>query len=185
MRPIRTFFAIKLDMKTQTIFAKVIDVLKQVEQGKVVRWLAPENLHVTLKFLGDIHPTQSLALSYQVSKALRGIPPFKITFDSIGLFPTKQNPHVVAVEVHYSTMLQNLYAAVEKGGVTAGFPAESRPTRPHMTIGRIRGRQVPILEYDIHASKTSMLVDHIILYQSQMDRKGVKYIPLETLKLTS
>jgi 2'-5' RNA ligase len=133
--------------------------------------------------LGDIQQSQVLTLSHQITRALRGLPPFRLEFGNVCPFPSKQRAHVIAIEIVYSQALQDLFKALEEGILATGFPAELRPARPHLTIARFRDRHIPAIELNLAANKIGMLVDKLTLYKSVLNSKGASYIALQQVLL--
>lgn len=191
MAAIRAFLAIDLDANTRTVVAQAIDILKKMPGGRDVRWISPENTHLTLRFLGNIQISQTLTLKLQMQKVLRQFPPFRIELGKVGLFPSMRNPKVVAIDIVYSQLLQNLFTSVEKAVVASGFPGENRPARPHISIARIREdshmrtlTQGPSqFNLDLTPAKLGFRVHEVVLFQSITHRDGVKYIPIDRIAL--
>ncbi len=105
-----------------------------------VRWVAPENLHLTLKFLGDT-PTSNIpdlieGIALVASKAL----PFKVVLEAVGCFPNRRKPCVIWLGIHdNSKQLGALQAAIEAMAQVQGFAADKKPFHPHLTVGRVKG----------------------------------------------
>lgn len=188
MHSMRSFIAIDIPPKLKHLVGTVISVLQKSPAGKKIHWSHPENLHLTLKFLGSIRQSKILNLSIQLQKALMAIPPFKIEFGHIHLFPSSHQPRVVIIDIVYSEILEKLYETVEQVCVAGGCDPETRPAYPHLTIGRLPEHHLPhiltdMLNVDISAYTPPLLVDHVTLFQSIPQQGGVRYSTLETYKL--
>jgi 2'-5' RNA ligase len=113
------------------------------EAGFAVRWLPPENVHLTLKFLGEVSEERVPQVTAAVAEAVAGVRAFEMTVSGFGAFPSVKRPGVVWAGIEASEALQSVYERVEAALEPLGFPRESRPFRPHLTIGRGRKRSKP------------------------------------------
>jgi RNA 2',3'-cyclic 3'-phosphodiesterase len=183
LRPIRVFFAVDLDDKTRATFTKIMDTLKKTPFGSHIRWTQPKSLHMTVRFIGNISPTQVAPLKDHIQKILRSVPPFKIQFDKVLLFPSKLKPEVVAVDVQYSDALQNLFDTVEQALVDFGLPPKTRNQRAHITVGRFKSNHTPNINVNLAPMNISTMINSITLFQSIMDSSSSKYDPLAKIAL--
>lgn len=183
LKPIRVFLAIDLDENSRNTFQKIITTLKAQPQYKHIRWSQVKNLHMTVQFLGQLSPTKVPVLTEQLRKAARAIPPFKIQFDRVLLFPSKQKPQVIAVDVQYSQMLQNIFQMVENEVTAFGFTPDKKTQRPHITVGRFKEKQVPEIDINLAPMNVTMMVNNITLFQSIQLEKGSRYDILEKIEL--
>jgi len=107
----------------------------------IVRWVRPEQIHVTCKFLGDITSTQSDRLIRSTRAACRGRVPFSIDVRGIGCFPNTQRPRVIWIGLRDANhALSALQRALEEAAFERGFPRAERPFSPHLTLGRLKRR---------------------------------------------
>ena len=132
---IRSFIAVEIDSKTIQNISDAIDQLKARVPG--VRWAPVNNLHVTLKFLGDIEETKIDFIAEALREHLQPFSPFTISAKGLGVFPEVRRPHVLWVGLG-GAQLAALASAVEKGLEPLGFSPEKRPFQPHLTIARRR-----------------------------------------------
>jgi 2'-5' RNA ligase len=148
-----------------------------------VRWVRPETFHVTLRFLGDVEVSRIAALARQVVERTAEIRPFALRLGGARAFPSPRRPRVVVLDLAPAAPLEALAAAVEGGVVAAGFEPESRPFRPHLTLGRVRGagerlpRELPSpdgAEFD---------VTEAVLFRSELRPGGALHTPLERFSL--
>src|SRR5262245_269882 len=140
---IRAFIAVELSDAARRAAAAVCQALRAAAGGPDVRWVRPEALHVTLRFLGQLETSRLPALVESVAAALAGSAPFRLELGAVQLFPGPGRPRVVVLEVGPEAPLAALAAAVERGVVAAGCEPEPRRFRPHLTLGRVRGRAAP------------------------------------------
>ena len=166
--------------------SRVVERLRRLPGGDEVRWVPRENLHVTLRFLGNIDPALAPELLECVGRETSALAPFELTLTGVSLFPSPKRPRVVAYELAPEAPLAGLAAAVERGVVAAGLPAEARPFRPHLTLGRIRERRT---RFHVTASDTglpdALPVSDAVLYQSQLKRSGALHTSLGRAPLGS
>jgi 2'-5' RNA ligase len=131
------------------------------------RWLAPENLHLTLRYIGDADEQQAASLD----EALCGIdkPDFELAISGCGIFAQRRGPEAVWVGVAATPPLADLQAAIERAAVRAGLAPEERRFRPHITLARLRDTPAPRLQAFIaghNLFKHSAPIDEFMLFSS-------------------
>ncbi len=194
----RTFFALELGAAARLAAADVVRALRARPGGEGVRWVRPETLHVTLRFLGETPSAALGALVRLVAGQASALPPFTLGLGGVRAFPSPRRPRVVALHVAPEAPVVALAAAVEAGAVAAGFSAEPRPFRAHVTLGRIdlrgrsdsraeqtRARAARGLSLDSLASPppSPFEVREIVLLESRPGPDGSVYTPLERIAL--
>jgi 2'-5' RNA ligase len=146
-----------------------------------VRWVRPEGLHVTLRFLGAIAPSSVPGLLERVAARTRAIPRFELSLGGVSALPSPRRPRVVILEARPEPALQELAGAVERGVVESGLAPETRPFRAHVTLGRVRrgARLSRDLVQAMTASDTpyseALVVTEATLFRSQLTRGGSIY----------
>jgi 2'-5' RNA ligase len=156
--------------------------------SRSVAWTVPENLHVTLKFLGPIEVTQRALVATVVARLAAEIPAFDITLRGLGAFPSLTRPRVIWGGVDAgANRLTALADAVERALVQVGFAAEGRFV-PHVTLGRVRQpRRDPALSEALALAATrdfgAVHVDRVALMRSALSPKGARYAELATWSL--
>lgn len=174
----RLFIAVPLPDEVRLAVA---DRLSQVTiPGKVV---PPENWHITLRFLGRSEQIAYERLLAELDEADRG-PGFDIELGRLGAFPRPRGATVTWMAVDGGEDLEELAALSEEAARAAGFPAEDRPFRPHLTLSRVRppvdasdlieGFEDPGLRWRCRS---------MVVYRSHVGRGGARYEPLETFPL--
>lgn len=180
---LRTFVALELDASVRTAVADYLLPLRSVPG---VAWARPENLHLTLKFLGNVATARLPALTERLAAATAMQPAFVMRVAGIGAFPNLARPRVLWIGCT-GAPLAALAAAVDAACVQAGFAAEDRAFHPHVTLGRIRepGRRdrFPVLLTDGGRAFGSSTVPAIVLFASKLGSGGARYTPLATLPL--
>jgi 2'-5' RNA ligase len=183
--PIRAFFAVDLDAGSRAAVACVADALRASPGGDRVRWVRHESYHVTLRFLGEIDADRIESIVSCVSEQTAAIEPFSLELGGVQLFPSRRRPQFVVLDVGPVEPLSELAAAVERGAVAAGFGAEPRPFRAHLTLGRIRGRKTPVVTGVVTAAGETGAVTEAVLFRSELHRSGARYTPVARTSLGS
>jgi 2'-5' RNA ligase len=106
------------------------------ELGLALKWAAPEGIHVTLKFLGEVPDAREPELRAALGRAVAGGRALSLVVHGFGAFPGLERPRVIWAGLEPDRALEVLQARVEQEFVPLGFPSESRPFRAHMTLGR-------------------------------------------------
>ncbi|MBI5033627.1 MAG: RNA 2',3'-cyclic phosphodiesterase [Chloroflexi bacterium] len=191
---IRSFIAIELDDAIRRALGDVPAKLKAERAAKSVRWTAPESIHITLKFLGDVDAGRLPALQNAIAEASKGIPPFALTLRGIGAFPNTRRPNIVWVgaegQVEIATELAQ---KIEDACAALGFAREDRLFTPHLTIGRVKRDASPndrrFIGEMIDRAQVGMLgelhVDHVSLMKSELRPTGSVYTRLSVVQLVN
>lgn len=101
-----------------------------------VKWVAPENVHLTLKFLGQVADGREAEIIGALAPAVRGTRTITLMVRGAGAFPHARAPRVVWAGVEPDPAIEILADRIERGCAPLGFPTEGRPFRPHLTLGR-------------------------------------------------
>jgi 2'-5' RNA ligase len=156
-----------------------------------VRWVRPEGIHVTLKFIGHIGAEKTAAICAAL-KPIRSERPVEMQFRGLGFFPNERRPHVVWCGVEASPNLATIAADVEAALEPLGMAKEFRPFVPHLTVARIDSNKVrlPDLEKLVHAADEletttfgSARETEIHLFESLLKPSGAEYKRLESFPL--
>ncbi len=143
MEPVRSFVAIELPDELKRELVGLVDRLR-ADSPPVTRWGDPANIHLTLKFLGDVAAERLDAVMAALAAAVGDFAPFQLEVGGLGVFPNPNRVRVVWVAVSGETgQLLALQRAVEDAMEGLGFPGESRPFTPHLTLARVRDRTRP------------------------------------------
>jgi len=134
---IRAFVAIELPVELRTKINLLTAQLK-TRNMTAVRWVTAENIHLTLKFLGNISQMTMDRLIPMLRPVGAAQTPFEINVAGIGAFPNPRRPRVIWVGLHAPENLVLLQAAVENAAAEVGVAPEERGFSPHLTIGRVR-----------------------------------------------
>lgn len=184
---IRTFIAIPIPEGVSAWLRQIQDQLRL--PGLNVRWLAARNVHLTLKFLGDIDPARVSEIAAQVDVAAATIPSFRLQAKGVGVFPNFSKARVLWVGLTGDVeRLRTLQANLETGLEAVGFAREGRGFRAHLTIGRARQHlnarmMLETLESLKAAASDAFPVDRLSLYQSTLKPAGAQYTLLHSAHL--
>jgi 2'-5' RNA ligase len=179
---VRTFLAVELSDAARRAAGRVSEALRAEDRAGAVRWVRPENLHVTLRFLGEVEPARVALLVREVGHALTGEAGFEAQLGAVHAFPARR-PRVVALEVEPAARLAALAEAVERGVVAAGFAPEPRRFHAHATLGRVRvGRQLELAS-GVAPEPEPFPVREVVLFESRLAPAGASYTPLERVAL--
>lgn len=157
--------------------------------GGPVSWVKPENIHLTLKFLGEVPPAREGPVREAMAEAAAGVPPFTLRAGGCGAFPGERNPRVLWVGLRAGgPEAAALAARVEAACAARGFPPESRPFRGHLTLGRVRGSrglEETMRRLRAHAEDTlgETSVNRLVLYESRLHPAGSIYTVRHELPL--
>jgi 2'-5' RNA ligase len=180
---VRSFFAVALPEEAREAAAQLAGRLRQKERGEGVRWVRPGSYHLTLRFLGNVASEAIPGLAECVTEQIAPAAPFAMRLGAPLVFPSPRQPRVIALAVEPESTLASLAAGVERGVQAAGFKAERRRFRAHLTLGRVRNRRFPSLEGEGAVDCPAFPVDEIVLYKSDLQRTGAVYTALERIEL--
>lgn len=131
----RLFVAIDLTPEVRAALADLLTKLRPLTDA--VRWVRPEAMHLTLKFIGET-PPEKLEVITTCLAAVHTAVPVELRFRQLGFFPNERQPRVFWVGIEATENLAEVAAQVEAQLETLGLPREKRPFRPHLTLGRFR-----------------------------------------------
>lgn len=171
---VRTFIAVPLPPLVRSAVAKWIRSLQTQIEG--TKWVETENLHITLKFLGDVPLNDLPELIRAMQRAASAVKSFDIEFSGSGAFPSWDNPKTIWVGCGQGTEeLTALAAVIEEEFHKIGFAKENRRFSPHLTIGRVKHSSVPQVFSDFSFSFGYCSVDEIVLFSSELTKRGPIY----------
>ena len=190
---LRLFIAIEL---TGEIHQKLDKLIRTIQPVGIrgINWVNSENIHLTLKFLGDTPRTQLRSIVDALAQATRAAAPFEFTVKGTGCFPNPRQPRVLWVGVEAPPQLAALQKNIDESLKTLNIPSESRVFSPHLTLARMSERCDPMVSQKtynklmehMNTAFGSMSVTRITLFQSTLSREGSvystqAYIPLHKI----
>lgn len=187
---IRSFIAIELPDAIRTQLRQVIATMQAA--GRLpVRWLPVENIHLTLKFLGEVEAGKLKRLADELNLLVGHQAPFSLTIGGLGAFPSARRPRVVWVGIQAPPALAGLAQQMEQFGRKFGIEPEDRPFSPHLTIGRVQQHaaleDLQTLTEKLTGSRVGelgiLMVDSVCLFRSDLRPSGAIYTLLWRAKL--
>ena len=177
---VRVFIAIKLPEEVRSQAAAHLASLRASVREVRVSWQRADNLHLTLKFLGEIEQARIPSLSQASMRAAEHSQSFKLTIEGTGAFPSRGLPRVLWLGVVDSTgALSHLQTRLEEECAGEGFKREERPFSPHLTVGRVRAPQGAHELGRLHREKgfnsAEFEVNEIYLMRSELGPGGSRY----------
>lgn len=175
----RTFVAIELPEAVKGVVEALIRRLRGY--GAQASWVRPENMHLTLRFFGDIADEQTARLAEILVESCREMPPFPLQIRGTGVFPNARKPSVAWVAAEpLDGGLVGLYNAAENAARAIGLPPDDKAFHPHVTLARIRDARtarslVEALEREAAFDAGAFEVRGMTLFSSELAPKGPIY----------
>ena len=180
----RVFLAIRLPLSmAATLNKKARHRAGELEED--LRWVGPQQQHITLRYLGNITPEQLNLLTVRFEEVLRDNFSFDCLTGHFELFPNARHPRVLALGMHSGQELKRLAAVCEEVAVDCGLPREPRYYKPHVTLGRFKGHKHVTHSHFYNLPSSRMTVDEIQLIESIPQADGNEYRTLHVFPLQS
>jgi 2'-5' RNA ligase len=183
---LRSFIAIELPETAKSFLAGLQQDFKNC--GADIRWVKPENIHLTLKFLGNIEEKQIDNIIKVIEKACSKYAAFNFRFSGVDVFPRRGSPRVLWVGMNGNETLTGLQQEIDIGLVKLGFERENRKFVPHLTLGRFKSSRgkVPLLDkIKSYKNNKSGLTDvsSVSLIKSDLSPAGARYTRIAEVSL--
>jgi 2'-5' RNA ligase len=183
MSVIRAFIAVNLTPEIQRRLDELISAFIQKLEKSPVRWVPANNIHLTLKFLGDVSLANLDLLKKLLRAEIANYRPFEISVGGAGAFPTVHRPRVIWVGVEAPPELAAVQASVEGMTARLGYAPEERPFSPHLTLGRVSRNTTPqdcraisaVLDKEKVGFLGALCVQSVELYKSDLHPLGPVY----------
>jgi RNA 2',3'-cyclic 3'-phosphodiesterase len=180
----RLFIAILLDEIIQERIAAVQQALQTRLTGHPVRWVKPENLHITLQFLGEQNPDRLLAIQTAMEESAQAHCAFELSLGGLGVFPTWRHPSVLWLGVH--TEEDPLGKLASDLGIALALKLEPRKFHAHVTLARLKS-PIPDLATKVSLVPAQNLgnlsIKSFSLMQSQLSADFPQYLELKQVHL--
>ena len=185
---IRSFLALELPTDVVRFLEDIINRLKR--SGADVKWVNPNSIHLTLKFLGNINRSRIMEIRTSLNPILSVQPELELETTAVGAFPSLNQPRVIWVgvkEISGNAELVKIVSQVEEAFYQMGFDKETKSFTPHLTLGRARSsRNKGELAALINSTKSNVklrfVVNRAVLFQSILERTGALYRELSTFE---
>jgi 2'-5' RNA ligase len=186
---IRSFVAIEFPSTIQDAIIWQTTILRKNYPNPVIRWVKPENIHLTLKFLGDLAKSDLDVLARSLTDEAKRVEPFSISFTNLGIFPNSKKPRIIWIGVNSPAILMEFQSKIESLTSRHGIHIEQRPFSPHITLGRISERNsllnIDNLILDISSIKVSTIdnvnISSIKIFKSDLKPDGPIYTVISNI----
>lgn len=191
MNLLRAFIAIEIPPSILSAIEKETFGLRRLADSSLVRWTPTANMHLTLKFLGDVSETNLQFIKQMLTQECAQRAPFDLQIGKLGSFPTSRRPRVIWIGIKAPAELAALQSGIESAAERLGYTKEERDFSPHLTIGRVR-QNLPAADLGrvsaaLESTHVSMLgtakIDSVHLYKSELKPTGSIYTRLFTAPL--
>jgi 2'-5' RNA ligase len=179
---VRAFLAIEIPDDLKKYLYDVIT--RMAARAKGIRWVRQEQLHVTLKFLGQIDQETALRIRQSISFIGADYKPFTASIKGIGAFPNRRRARVVMADLEEgAATIKEIFDDMEIGLSTLDIESEAREFTPHITLGRAK-IPGPLLDRDIEPlERRQFPVERVVLFESTLKKEGAVYTPQWDIKL--
>ena len=182
----RIFIAVKVN--PEETFLKMISSFKSVLFNENIKWINPENIHITLAFLGDTDEELIKDISSMLEKVCGNSGNFELTIRGTGVFRNINDPRIIWTNIVHSEKLVKLTDKILVGLTEMNIKLEDKPFKLHITIGRIKHLKnketfKKLTEQYQNTELQRLHVTEVILYESILLPQGPKYIPIGRYKL--
>ena len=182
----RTFFAV--DIPVNTVLSGVLLDIRNQLKGERIKWIPADQLHLTLKFLGDTPENSVQEIINAVSESLSNSTVIPLHLGSVGVFKSLKNPRIIWIGAEPCPPLQQIAAFLDESLLSFGFATEEKEFRPHLTIGRVkeinqREKLSRVVEQYRNESFGMVSLNAILFYESCLKPEGPVYLPLKRFPL--
>jgi 2'-5' RNA ligase len=176
----RLFVALEIPRGVRDNLATLIKDLRTSDSKP--RWVRPENLHLTLKFIGEV-PASKVDDIRGALSGVRSDQPVELNFQGLGFFPNEKHPRVLWANMDASRNLKSLAADVDRVLHALGFPCEKRPFTPHLTLARFSSPGIPeklstAIRQNVTREFGSLRTNEFHLIESKLKPSGAEYTRL-------
>jgi RNA 2',3'-cyclic 3'-phosphodiesterase len=178
----RMFCAFELPESLRVRMKEHAERVREVVPDAAASWSRPENIHLTLKFFGNVDQAQAPIISDVLARVANESAPIEIVIGGTGVFPRPSRPQVLWIGIDDRTgALARLQKRVEDECAREGFPKEDRVFRPHLTIARIRNphnaNRLAEAHLRLEFAPAELLLNELELFRSELSPKGSRYTP--------
>ncbi|MGD0282236.1 MAG: RNA 2',3'-cyclic phosphodiesterase [Dissulfurispiraceae bacterium] len=182
----RCFIALDVSEEVRDSIGRAIEKVKDLSKG--VRWVRPDHVHLTLKFLGEADDAMVLQIRERLSLVCRRHGPFALSVSGTGVFPDLRHPNILWVGMDESGPLRILNMDVGQSMAGLGFEREKKLFYPHLTVGRVKSRdslEAVLREWSTFKDTVfgTITVGEILLMRSTLKPGGAEYSKIAGFEL--
>ena len=186
MSLLRAFIAVEIPSSLQNTIQESTASLHKTLGNELIRWVPPQNVHLTLKFLGDVSsPNLDLIKQMLIAETGQHLC-FEMQMEGIGSFPNPRRPRVIWVGLRAPAALESLQRGIESASARLGYTSEEKTFSPHLTIGRVKQNlsapEIQRVRVALEETKIGLLgivrVDAAHLFKSDLQPNGSVYTRL-------
>lgn len=186
MSLLRAFIAVEIPSSLQHAIQESISGLRKTLGNDLIRWVPPQNVHLTLKFLGDVAPSNLDLIKQMLIAEAAQHPCFEMRMEGIGSFPNSRRPRVIWIGLHAPAVLESLQRGIEAAAARLGYASDEKSFSPHLTIGRVKqnlsGSEIQRIRSALEATRIGLLgivqVNAAHLFKSDLQPGGSVYTRL-------
>ena len=190
MSLLRAFIAVEIPSSLQNRIQESTSGLRQTLGNDLIRWVPPQNVHLTLKFLGDVSTSNLDLIKQMLTTEAAQHPCFEMQLEGIGSFPNSRRPRVIWIGLHAPAALESLQRGIESASARLGYTSEEKSFSPHLTIGRVKQNlsapEIQHIRAGLEETKIGLLgtvhVDAAHLFKSDLQPAGSVYTRLFSAK---
>jgi RNA 2',3'-cyclic 3'-phosphodiesterase len=193
MSVIRAFIAIDLSPEIHQRLNEVLEDYRKQLVSVPIRWVVVTNIHLTMKFLGDVSLSNLNILTDMIHSEVSNHHQFEISVGGSGAFPNNRQPRVIWVGVEAPQELVAIQNGIESAAARLGYSREERAFSPHLTLGRVSrnatSQDIKTISQTLEKTRVGFLgatwVDKVHLYRSDLHPTGAVYTQIFSSSLTT
>ncbi len=182
----RVFVGISIHLKPELI--ESIELIKEELKSERIRWVSEDNLHLTLKFLGDISDEDITKVKDVLTHKSKEFTHFSFELEGLSYFNHKGNPSVIFCHVPHNKQLVDLAVSLRDSLTQIGFQKNDKEFKPHLTLARIKTLKRPDQFYEVirkprKGVQQVVPVNEFVLYESILKPSGAFYVVMQKFPL--
>lgn len=193
MSLLRTFIAVEIPPQLQKQIQQETEPLRRAIGSSLVRWVPAQNMHLTLKFLGDVSPASVDRLSQMLLTEADSHTAFDMEISGLGSFPSLRQARVLFIGIQAPAELEALNRGIESACARLGYASEDRDFHPHLTLGRVKQNSSALDQQKIRRALEETKIDSlgtarvnsVHLYKSDLKPSGSVYIQIFSAPIKS
>jgi 2'-5' RNA ligase len=180
---LRTFIAVEIPPHLQHKIQHASEPLRKALGTSIIRWVSEQNVHLTLKFLGDVSPASMDHLTQILRTEADSCPGFDLQIGGLGSFPSLRRPRVLFIGIQAPAELEVLHHGISSSCMRLGYESERRGFSPHLTLGRVKQDASAVDQQKIRRALAETKIDSlgtarvnsVHLYKSELKSSGPVY----------